>query len=86
MIAMTVSGLWRPWILLALLSLVDHDHGGGRSGSLPGVKQELADLLTLVSKGKVQRVVHQTLALKDAPIAHEQMTQSEHLGKIILIP
>jgi NADPH2:quinone reductase len=50
-----------------------------------GIAQELRDKVwPLLNSGKIEPVIHETFALKDAAKAHALMESSAHIGKIVL--
>jgi NADPH:quinone reductase-like Zn-dependent oxidoreductase len=44
----------------------------------------LQQVWPLLESGKVKPVIHATFPLKDAPLAHQLMESSKHIGKIML--
>ena len=49
-----------------------------------GEKNELEELIKLVSEGKIKPHIGAALELKDAAKAHEMMAKGEVIGKIVL--
>lgn len=49
-----------------------------------GSKGELLDALKLVAQGKIRPVIHQTLALEEAGVAHQILEERRPFGKVVL--
>jgi NADPH:quinone reductase-like Zn-dependent oxidoreductase len=55
-------------------------------GTFMGSKATLFEILRLVAAGRFRPIVHETIALHDARLAHEMMEKREHFGKLVLVP
>jgi NADPH:quinone reductase-like Zn-dependent oxidoreductase len=55
-------------------------------GSFMGSKAELIEAMKFVARGPLRAVVAETLPLRDARRAHEQMQNRAQFGKLVLVP
>ena len=53
-------------------------------GVFMGSNAELREIVEAASDGRIRSVVHRTLPLSEAALAHEEMERAEHFGKFVL--
>jgi NADPH:quinone reductase-like Zn-dependent oxidoreductase len=51
-----------------------------------GSKAELLEAMKFVARGQLRAVVAETMPLRDARRAHEQMQNRAQFGKLVLVP
>jgi NADPH:quinone reductase-like Zn-dependent oxidoreductase len=55
-------------------------------GSYLGTRSEMAELLRLMSQGRLRPVIDRTLPLRDAAEGHRLLEERKHFGKLLLEP